>query len=167
MFRRSLSVALVLATTTLGAQTTAPNATQQPAAPGGAPRAAALRYVPAILQERMITITGCLQNNEGWVLTGATLAGQQEAGTYKLLGIADARLALFEGKRIEATGALPLAGKAASPAASPTAAAKIAASPSPAAARDAQASPASPAGQPGEALFEATAVKEATGAGAC
>jgi hypothetical protein len=85
MFRRSLFLmALVLATPTLSAQTTK----------------------PAIMQERMTTLTGCLQRNPDWVLTGATVAGQKETATYKLEGIGEARLLVLIDKKVDATGAI-------------------------------------------------------------
>jgi len=146
MWRRSFCcAALVLAATTLGAQTAAPGKTSAPATPGET----AGRYVPAIMQERTTTVTGCLQKNDGWTLTAATLAGQKDTASYRLVGIGDARLALFEGKRIEATGALPLAAESASRAGSP--AKTIAAAPGATASKNLQ-------------LFEATAVKEAAAA---
>src|SRR4051812_31000444 len=94
-----------LATTPLRAQTAAPAKT----APAATPRTTADRYVPAIMQERTTTVTGCLQKNQGWVLTGATLAGQKDTATYTLAGLGDARLALFEGKKVEVTGAMSAA----------------------------------------------------------
>ena len=151
MFGRSLcSAALVLAATTVWAQNAAPNQSKP------APAADAVRAggdLPAIMQERTTTISGCLQKNQDWVLTGATLANQKETATYKLEGIGDARLALFENKRIEATGVThPAAGT------------------KPAGAASAGAKPAAPAGaKPAAAsskslpVFEATAVKEGTG----
>jgi hypothetical protein len=148
MFGRSLcSVALVLAATSLAAQTATPKATQPPPASTGGD-------LPAIMQERTTTISGCLQKNQDWVLTGATLANQKETATYKLEGIGDARLALFENKRIEATGVThPAAG------------------PGKAAAASTGAKPAAPGAKPAPAsaakalpIFEATAVKEGTGA---
>jgi hypothetical protein len=51
-------------------------------------------------------VSGCLTRGSDWELTDATLAGQQNKTTYKLEGISGARLSLFVGKRIEATGAL-------------------------------------------------------------
>jgi hypothetical protein len=64
------------------------------------------RYVPAIMQPKLLTVSGCLKRDSDWELTDATLAGQQNKTTYKLEGISGARLSLFVGKRIEATGAL-------------------------------------------------------------
>ena len=85
MFRRSLFfAALVLAAPTLTAQTTK----------------------PAIMQERMTTLTGCLQRQPDWVLTDATFAGQKEAATYRLEGIGEARLLVLVDKKVEATGAI-------------------------------------------------------------
>ena len=143
MFGRILcSAALVLVATTLGAQTTTPS--QSKPAPDAVRAGGDL---PAIMQERTTTISGCLQKNQDWVLTGATLANQKEAATYKLEGIGDARLALFENKRIEATGVTHPAGGS-KPAGASAAGAK------PAAASASKALP----------VFEATAVKEGTGA---
>jgi hypothetical protein len=105
------SVALALATATLAAQAPKPT----PAAPNRATAAAKPadpqpprtqnRYVPAIMQGKMVTVSGCLKRGPDWELTDATLAGQQNKTTYKLEGISGARLSLFVGKRIEATGA--------------------------------------------------------------
>ena len=151
MFGRSFCCAVLvlaaLATTTLGAQTAAPAKTQ----PAATPHGTGDRYVPAIMQERTMTVTGCLQKNQGWVLTGATLAGQKDTATYKLEGIGDARLALFEGKRIEVTGAMPFASASAG------------GPPKTAAAPPATAS-ASASASKSLTVFEATAVKAATGA---
>jgi hypothetical protein len=95
MFKRSLVVVtLVLAAQTLAAQ--APT--------------------PAIMHERMLTLSGCLQRNPDWSLTDATLAGQKETATYKLEGIGEARLLVLVGKKVEATGAIVGPGK---PAAGP------------------------------------------------
>jgi|SRR6476646_19126 hypothetical protein len=110
MIKQSLfGVALALATATLAAQ--APKPASKPSAPAAKPPAAQPapdqnRYVPAIMQQKLITVTGCLKRGTDWELTDATLAGQQTKATYKLQGISGARLSLFEGKRIEATGAL-------------------------------------------------------------
>jgi hypothetical protein len=91
MFRRNLFfVAFVLATSALAAQTTGPAPTTK----------------PAIMHERMLTLSGCLQRNPDWVLTGATLAGQKEAATYRLDGIGEARLLVLVDKKVEATGAI-------------------------------------------------------------
>jgi hypothetical protein len=106
------------------------------------------------MQERTTTISGCLQKNQDWVLTGATLANQKETATYKLEGIGDARLALFENKRIEATGVTHPAGTAPARAASAGAKPAAPAGAKPTAASAAKALP----------IFEATAVKEGTGA---
>jgi hypothetical protein len=136
-------VLAALATATLGAQTAAPAKTQ----PAATNHGTGDRYVPAIMQERTMTVTGCLQKNQGWVLTGATLAGQKDTATYKLEGIGDARLSLFDGKRIEVTGAMPFASGSAG-----------------GAAKTASAPPASAAASKSLPIFEATAVKAATGA---
>jgi len=129
MFTRSLLfLALVLATPTLIAQTTKP-------APQ--PQRAADRYVPAIMHERMQTLSGCLQQNPEWRLTDATLAGQKEAATYKLDGIGEARLLVLAGKQVEATGAI------------------VAASPAPPGGK-----PAAGSGGPPLPRFEATALRE-------
>jgi hypothetical protein len=85
MFRRSLLLgALVLTAPTLTAQ---------------APK-------PAVMHERMVTVSGCLQRNGEWLLSGATLAGQKESATYKLEGIGEARLLVLAGKKVDATGAI-------------------------------------------------------------
>ena len=148
MFGRSLiGAALVLGATSLAAQTAAPTK-PQPAPEAGRPAV----DLPAVMQERTTTISGCLQKNQDWVLTGATLANQKETATYKLEGIGDARLALFENKRIEATGVTHPAGSAAPPRAASAGAKPAAAGAKPAAAANAL------------PVFEATAVKEGTGA---
>jgi hypothetical protein len=82
-----------------------------------APAVAAQTTKPAIMHERMITVSGCLQQDPDWVLTGATLAGQKETATYRLDGIGEARLLVLAGKKVEATGAIVDAGKPAAPAA--------------------------------------------------
>lgn len=119
MIKQSLiSAALALATATLAAQ--APKTTPaapKPAAPGAKPAAPQPqntqdRYVPAIMQEKMVTVAGCLKRNQDWELTDATIAGQKDKAAYKLEGIGDARLSLFAGKRVQATGALQNGGKA-------------------------------------------------------
>jgi hypothetical protein len=90
MFRRRLYiVAIVLAAPALTAQTNK----------------------PAIMHERMTTLSGCLQRQPDWVLTGATLAGQKEPATYRLEGIGEARLSVLVDKRVEATGAIVDAAK--------------------------------------------------------
>ena len=119
MIKHSLfTVALALATTTLAAQSSKPTApatpkigAQKPATAAPKPAAPAApkvqnRYVPAVMQAKMITIAGCLKHGADWQLTDATIAGQKDKATYKLEGISAARLSLFVGKRIEATGAL-------------------------------------------------------------
>jgi len=117
MIKQSLfSVALALATATVTAQTPKPaTAAAKPAttsAKGSAgPQGGENRYVPAIMQPKLVTVTGCLKRGSDWELTDATLAGQQNKATYKLEGISGARLSLFVGRRIEATGALQDDGK--------------------------------------------------------
>jgi hypothetical protein len=118
MMQRSLfGMALVLATATLAAQAPKPAPARKPAA--AAPKAPPAkpetdsRYVPAIMQDKMITIDGCLKKGTDWQLTDATLAGQKDKTTYKLEGISAARLSLFVGKRVQATGALQDGGTAA------------------------------------------------------
>jgi hypothetical protein len=113
MIRGSLlGVALALAATTLAAQAPKPAApARKPAtatskAAPARPQKTESRYVPAIMQEKMITVDGCLKNGPDWQLTDATLAGQKEKTTVKLEGISSARLSLFVGKRVQATGAL-------------------------------------------------------------
>jgi hypothetical protein len=117
MMRQTLcSVAVALATATLAAQAQKPATTprKQPAA---APKAATQAqktdtpYVPAIMQEKMVTVAGCLKRDPDWELTDATLGDQKEKATYKLEGISGARLSLFVGKRVQATGALQDGGK--------------------------------------------------------
>ena len=66
------------------------------------------------MQEKMVTVSGCLKGWPDWELTDATLAGQKDKTTYKLEGISGARLSLFVGKRVEATGAVKDEGKPAS-----------------------------------------------------
>ena len=110
------SVALALATATVTAQTPKPTtAAPKPATAAAKPAAESQggqnRYVPAIMQPKLVTVTGCLKRGTDWELTDATLAGQQTKATYKLEGISGARLSLFVGKRIEATGALQDDGK--------------------------------------------------------
>jgi hypothetical protein len=102
-------VAVALATATLAAQapnpattakkpaTAAPKATQ--------PEKTENRYVPAIMQDKMVTVAGCLKRDPDWQLADATVTGQTEKATYKLEGLSAARLSLFVGKRVEATGA--------------------------------------------------------------
>jgi hypothetical protein len=141
---------LVLVATSLAAQTATSN---RPQSAPDAGRAAG--DLPAIMQERTTTISGCLQKNQDWVLTGATLANQKETATYKLEGIGDARLALFENKRVEATGVTHPAGSTA-PARAASAGAKPAAA--------AGAKPATASASKALPIFEATAVKEGTGA---
>jgi hypothetical protein len=120
MIKQSLFVlGIALATTTLAAQAPAPATTgTKPAT--GAPKPGATqpqktenRYVPAIMQEKLVTLAGCLKRDPDWQLTDATLAGQKDKTTYKLEGISPARLSLFVGKRVEATGALQEVGKTA------------------------------------------------------
>jgi hypothetical protein len=106
-----LGGALVLAVATLTAQAPKPaTAAKKPAPaatkPAPQPQKTQNRYVPAIMQEKMITLSGCLKHDPDWELTDATVAGQKDKATYKLEGISAARLSLFVGKRIDATGAL-------------------------------------------------------------
>jgi hypothetical protein len=111
-----ISAALALAATTLAAQAPKPTPAAPKPATGAAQPAASQppnaqnRYVPAIMQEK-ITVTGCVKQGADWELTDATLAGQQSKTTYKLEGLSGARLSLFVGKRVEATGALQVDGK--------------------------------------------------------
>jgi hypothetical protein len=117
MIKQSLfSVALALATATVTAQapkptTAAPKPATATAKPAAEPPTGQNRYVPAIMQLKLVTVTGCLKRGSDWELTNATLAGQQTKTTYKLEGISGARLSLFVGKRVEATGALQDDGK--------------------------------------------------------
>jgi len=115
MIKQSLfGVALALATATLAAQAPKPTTA---APPKPAPKTATPPsgkgqnpYVPAIMQ-KTVTVAGCLKHDPDWELTDATVTGQKDKATYKLEGISSARLALFLGKRIEATGALQDDGK--------------------------------------------------------
>ena len=119
MIRQSLfGMALALATATLAAQAPKPT-TASPKPTTAAPRTATLQpqkdqngYVPAI-EQKLVTVSGCLKRNSDWELTDATVGDQKEKGTYKLEGIGEARLSLFLGQRIQATGALQGGGKAA------------------------------------------------------
>ena len=126
--QRLLSVALAVATAagvapraivTLTAQASKPSTTaRKPATPAAKPatpqsQKAQNRYVPAIMQEKMITLAGCLKLDPDWELTDATVAGEKDKATYKLEGISAARLSLFVGKRIQATGVFQDEGKAA------------------------------------------------------
>jgi hypothetical protein len=113
-------VALVLASTILNAQAPkpAPSAhkpttpTTKPAAPSQAPPASD-RYVPAIMQQRMTTLTGCLQYSQDYTLTNATVSKQGDVAlaaggapkSFRLEGISPARLSVLVGKRVEVTGA--------------------------------------------------------------
>jgi len=113
--QRLFGVALALATAALAAQ--APKPTTAAAKPKSAPKTAAPQpqkaqnpYVPAIMQ-KTVTVAGCLKRDKEWELTDATVTGQKNTATYKLEGISPARLTLFVGKRIEATGALQDDGK--------------------------------------------------------
>ena len=116
MIKQSLfGVALALATATLAAQ--APKPTTAAAQPKPAPKTAKPPsakgqnpYVPAIMQ-KTVTVAGCLKHDPDWELTDATVTGQKDKATYKLEGISSARLSLFIGKRVEATGALQDDGK--------------------------------------------------------
>ena len=116
MIKQSLfGVALALATATLAAQ--APKPATAAARPKPAPKTATPPsakgqnpYVPAIMQ-KTVTVAGCLKHDPDWELTDATVTGQKDKATYKLEGISSARLSLFVGKRIEATGALQDDGK--------------------------------------------------------
>ena len=119
MIRQSLfGMALALATAALPAQAPKPT-TASPKPTTAVPKTATAqpqrdqsRYVPAI-EQKLVTVSGCLKRDTDWVLTDATVAGQQEKATYKLEGIGEARLSLFVGQRIQATGALQDGGKAA------------------------------------------------------
>jgi hypothetical protein len=116
MIKQSLfGVALTLATATLAAQ--APKPATAAAKPKTAPKTATPEsekaqspYVPAIMQ-KTVTVAGCLKRDPDWELTDATVTGQKDRATYRLEGISSARLSLFVGKRIEATGALQDDGK--------------------------------------------------------
>jgi hypothetical protein len=116
MIQRTLvGMALALATATVAAQAPTPKtaakpATATPKTAAPQPPKAENRYVPAIM-EKSVTVSGCLKGGSDWELTDATLAGQTGKATYKLEGIGEARLSLFVGKRIQATGALQDEGK--------------------------------------------------------
>ena len=115
MIRQSLfGVALALAAATLAAQAPKPAtaAAKPKAAPTATPQSekAQSPYVPAIMQ-KTVTVAGCLKHDSDWELTDATVTGQKDKATYKLEGISSARLSLFVGKRIEATGAIQDDGK--------------------------------------------------------
>ena len=115
MIRQSLfGVALALAAATLAAQAPKPAtaAAKPKAAPTATPQSekAQSPYVPAIMQ-KTVTVAGCLKHDPDWELTDATVTGQKDKATYKLEGISSARLSLFVGKRIEATGAIQDDGK--------------------------------------------------------
>jgi hypothetical protein len=114
MFDRSLTiVALVLFS--LGGATglAAQGPTQKPAAKPAPPPAQTSPYVPAIMQPRMVTLNGCLQQKEGYILTQATVpaasAKEKEepapSSSYTLEGLSSARLSLLVGKRVTVTGA--------------------------------------------------------------
>jgi hypothetical protein len=167
MIKQSLlCVALAAATATLGAQAPKPKTTATkptaPAAKPAQPQPAAGGYVPAIMQQRMTTLTGCLQHAQDYTLTNATVSQQGDvaggataaapaaaapaagapavaapaasaATAYKLEGISGARLSLLVGKRVQVTGAFQDQGKTGTAKTLPR--------------------------------FEATAVQEATGAG--
>ncbi len=140
MFRNSLfGVALVLATISLAAQTSKPaSSTQKPsqatksdtqtqsaaktAKPAAPSSPASSRYVPAIMQQRMTTLSGCLrQTKEEYTLTEAKVAQQGDvaqpanaaaAASYQLEGISPARLSMLVGKRVNVTGAFQAEAKA-------------------------------------------------------
>jgi hypothetical protein len=117
MIKQSLiSMALALAAATAAAQAPKPT-TASPAPTTAAPKTSTPQpqkgenlYTPAIVQKQ-VTVSGCLKHGSDWELTDATLAGQEQKSTYKLEGIGEARLSLFVGKRIQATGALQDEGK--------------------------------------------------------
>ncbi len=115
MFDRSVTaaVALVLAATSVGAQTATQKSARDKAAGSAAPsQKSTIQYNPAIMQPRFVTLGGCVQHKDDYILTDATIAGQGEKGqpqpapatTYKLEGLSGARLTLFVGKRVEVTG---------------------------------------------------------------
>jgi hypothetical protein len=120
MFERSLlSAALILAATSVaaqsGAQKPTPGRTQAPSA--------SVPYQPAIMQPRMVTLVGCLQHKQDYILTEAMVQGQNEkapaqaapAAAYKIEGLSSARLVLLVNKRVEVIGAYqePVKGAAA------------------------------------------------------
>jgi len=78
-------IALVLTTASLTAQ--APKSTApKPASPAtksatpSATKPAASGYVPAIMQQRMTMLTGCLQHDQDYTLTNAAVARQGDVG---------------------------------------------------------------------------------------
>src|SRR5262245_39603525 len=123
------TAALVLNAATLPSQTPASQPeTQKPAPPRAstpqttkppAPQArSSAPYVPAVMQQRMATLSGCLQRQkQDWVLSdvkvsqqGDVAQGTQGAGataptTYKLEGLSATRLSVLVGKRVDVTGA--------------------------------------------------------------
>jgi len=125
MNRRLMIVALALATTvSLGAQApkSAVSARKKTAAAAAAnvakPSArheASTRYVPAIMQQKMTTLSGCLQHGQDYTLTNAKISQQGDvaqatdaapaAAGYKLEGISPARLSILVGKHVDVTGA--------------------------------------------------------------
>ncbi len=119
MIRRGLvTLALVLATAPLAAQTAPPGAKGQKSAVPQ--QRATTQYVPAVMQQRMATLAGCIQQEReqgDYVLAGAKLSqqgdvaqGTQGAGatvatTYRIEGISGARLSVLVGKHVDVTGA--------------------------------------------------------------
>jgi hypothetical protein len=123
---------IVLAATSLAGQLAAqkpapakaPPATQKPSpakTPPAPPQTPAGQYVPAILQPRVVTLTGCLQHKTDYLLTEAMIAAASEkekpqpapSATYRLEGLSGARLSLLVGKRVEVTGTYQAAAPAA------------------------------------------------------
>lgn len=102
------AVALVLTASTLAAQAPA----QKPAPVKPAAPAETLPYKPAIMQPRLVTLTGCLQQKGNYILVDAAVAPATEkekptpasASSYQIEGLSGARLSLLVGKRVNING---------------------------------------------------------------
>lgn len=122
------TAALVLTAAALPAQTPpAKPQTQKPAPPASTTQSAkppapqprsSTPYVPAVMQQRMATLSGCLQrqkqdfvlsdvkvSQQGDVAQGTQGAGATAPTTYKLEGLSATRLSVLVGKRVDVTGA--------------------------------------------------------------
>jgi hypothetical protein len=103
------AVALVLGASSLAAQ--AP--TQKPAPVKPAAPAQTSPYTPAIMQPRLVTLVGCLQQKGTYILVDAAVAPPSEkekpspapAPSYLIEGLSAARLSLLVGKRVTINGA--------------------------------------------------------------
>jgi hypothetical protein len=103
------AVALVLSASSLAAQTP----TQKPAPVKPAAPAQTSPYVPAIMQQRLVTLVGCLQQKGTYILVDAAVAPPSEkekpapapAPSYQIEGLSGARLSLLVGKRVTINGA--------------------------------------------------------------